>query len=77
MSKTDELVKQAKAFDRKYEKYKLAMVYDGKDIAEYDMLSGDRSIDTKSVESWVRGNMVFLVALKGLNSNNVSLRLVV
>lgn len=74
VSKLNKLVKEAKAFDRKNDRYVMHMMYNGKSIAKYDMSDGDRSIDRKSVEDWVRGNMVFLVELNGLDSENVYLK---
>jgi hypothetical protein len=49
------------------------MKYDGKVIAEYDMSSGERTIDMKTPEQWVRGNMVFLITLAGKDETKVEL----
>lgn len=48
--KVDELVSTARFADKTYHKYKLIMLYDGSQIAEYDMSSGDRGskADSKS-----------------------------
>ena len=49
------------------------MKYDGETIAEYDMSSGERTHDMKTPEQWVRGNMCFLIALKGKDENTVDI----
>ena len=49
------------------------MKYDGEVIAEYDMLSGERTLDTKSAEQWIRGNMVFMITLCGKDESKVSI----
>jgi len=69
----EKLVKKVKATDKKHNKYKLLMKYDGETIAEYDMTNGERTIDTKTPEQWVRGCMVFLISLKGKDESKVSI----
>jgi hypothetical protein len=49
------------------------MKYDGETIAEYDMSSGERTIDMKTPEQWVRGNMVFLITLSGKDETKVEI----
>ena len=64
MSRTlNRLVRMVKAIDKTHHKYKLLMKYDGETIAEYDMSSGERTIDMKSPEQWVRGNIFPQVAI--------------
>ena len=70
------LVRMVKTIDRNHQKYKLLMKYDGETIAEYDMLSGERTLDTKSAEQWIRGNMCFLINLKGRDESKVSVELI-
>lgn len=67
------LVRKVKAIDKTHHKYKLLMKYDGETIAEYDMSSGERTIDMKTPEQWVRGCMVFLIILKGKDENKVEI----
>ena len=67
------LVRKVKAIDKTHHKYKLSMKYDGETIAEYDMSSGERTIDIKTPEQWVRENMVFLITLKGKDENKVEI----
>lgn len=67
------LVRRVKTIDKTHHKYKLLMKYDGKVIAEYDMSNGERTIDTKTPEEWVRGNMVFLIALAGKDETKVEI----
>ena len=67
------LVRKVKAIDKTHHKYKLLMKYDGKTIAEYDMSSGERTLDMKTPEQWVRGNMVFLIALAGKDETKVEI----
>lgn len=67
------LVRKVKTIDKTHHKYKLLMKYDGKVIAEYDMSSGERTIDMKTPEQWVRGNMVFLIALAGKDETKVEI----
>jgi len=67
------LVRMVKTIDKHCQKYKLLMKYDGETIAEYDMSSGERTLDMKTPEQWVRGNMVFLITLKGKNENKVEI----
>ena len=67
------LVRKDKAIDKANHKYKLLMKYDGETIAEYDMSNGERTIDTKTPEQWVRGCMVFLIALKGKDETKVEI----
>ena len=67
------LVRRVKAIDKHCQKYKLVMKYDGKAIAEYDMSSGERTIDMKTPEQWVRGNMCFLITLAGKDENKVEI----
>ena len=69
----EKLVKQVKAIDKKHDKYKLLMKYDGETIAEYDMTNGERTIDTKTPEEWIRGNMVFMIILCGKDESKVSI----
>ena len=69
----NKLVKQVKAIDKKHDKYKLLMKYDGETIAEYDMTNGERTIDTKTPEQWIRSNMVFMIALCGKDESKVSI----
>jgi len=69
----EKLVKKVKAIDKKHDKYKLLMKYDGETIAEYDMTDGERTIDMKTPEEWIRGNMVFLITLKGKDESKVSI----
>ena len=49
------------------------MKYDGEVIAEYDMSSGERTIDMKTPEQWVRGNMVFLITLASKDETKVEI----
>ena len=70
------LVKKVKTIDRNHQKYKLLMKYDGETIAEYDMSDGERTLDTKSPELWVRGNMCFLIKLKGKDESKVEIELI-
>lgn len=67
------LVRKVKVIDKTHHKYKLLMKYDGETIAEYDMSSGERTIDIKTPEQWVRENMVFLITLKGKDENKVEI----
>lgn len=67
------LVRKVKAIDKSHHKYKLLMKYDGETIAEYDMSSGERTIDMKTPEQWVRGNMVFLITLAGKDETKVEI----
>lgn len=67
----EKLVKQVKAIDKKHDKYKLLMKYDGEVIAEYDMTNGERTFDTKTPEEWIRGCMVFLITLHGKDESKV------
>jgi len=67
------LVRMVKTIDKTHHKYKLLMKYDGEVIAEYDMLSGERTLDTKSAEQWIRGNMCFLINLKGRDESKVEI----
>jgi len=67
------LVRMVKTIDKHCQKYKLLMKYDGETIAEYDMSSGERTLDMKTPEQWVRGNMVFLITLKGKDENKVEI----
>jgi hypothetical protein len=67
------LVRRVKTIDRNHQKYKLLMKYDGETIAEYDMSSGERTIDIKTPEQWVRGNMCFLITLKGKDETKVEI----
>lgn len=69
----NKLVRKVKTIDRNHQKYKLLMKYDGEVIAEYDMLSGERTLDTKSAEQWIRGNMCFLINLKGRDESKVEI----
>lgn len=69
----NKLVRKVKAIDKTHYKYKLLMKYDGETIAEYDMSSGERTIDMKTPEQWIRGNMVFLISLKGKDENKVEI----
>ena len=69
----NKLVKQVKAIDKKHDKYKLLMKYDGETIAEYDMTNGERTIDTKTPEQWIRGNMAFMIILCGKDESKVSI----
>ena len=69
----NKLVRKVKAIDKTHHKYKLLMKYDGKVIDEYDMSSGERTIDMKTPEQWVRGNMVFLIALAGKDETKVEI----
>ena len=69
----NKLVRKVKAIDKTHHKYKLLMKYDGETIAEYDMSSGERTLDMKTPEQWVRGNMVFLITLKGKDENKVEI----
>ena len=69
----EKLVKQVKAIDKKHDKYKLLMKYDGETIAEYDMTNGERTIDTKTPEQWIRGNMAFMIILCGKDESKVSI----
>ena len=69
----EKLAKKVKAIDKKHDKYKLLMKYDGETIAEYDMTDGERTIDMKTPEEWIRGNMVFLIALCGKDESKVSI----
>ena len=74
MSRTlNRLVREVKAIDKTNHKYKLLMKYDGETIAEYDMSSGERTIDMKTPEQWVRGNMVFLITLANKDENKVEI----
>ena len=74
MSRTlNRLVRKVKAIDKTNHKYKLLMKYDGETIAEYDMSSGERTIDMKTPEQWVRGNMVFLITLANKDENKVEI----
>ena len=77
--KIDELVSTARFADKTYHKYKLIMLYDGSQIAEYDMSSGDRGskADSKSPESWVRMNMTFFFFFYNRDENKVELNVVV
>jgi hypothetical protein len=68
------LVRKVKAIDKTHHKYKLLMMYDGETIAEYDMSSGERTIDMKTPEQWVRGCMVFLITLKGKDETKVEIK---
>ncbi len=67
------LVRMVKAIDKTHHKYKLLMKYDGETIAEYDMSDGERTLDTKSAEQWIRGNMCFLINLKGRDESKVEI----
>ena len=67
------LVRKVKTIDKNYQKYKLLMKYDGEVIAEYDMSNGERTIDMKTPEEWVRGCMVFLITLKGKDETKVEI----
>ena len=69
----EKIVKQVKAIDKKHDKYKLLMKYNGKTIAEYDMTSGERTIDMKTPEQWLRGNMVFAITLCGKDESLVTI----
>lgn len=69
----EKLVKQVKAIDKKHDKYKLLMKYDGETIAEYDMTNGERTIDTKTPEAWIRGSMVFMITLCRKDESKVSI----
>jgi len=69
----EKLAKKVKAIDKKHDKYKLLMKYDGETIAEYDMTNGERTIDTKTPEEWIRGNMVFMITLRGKDESKVSI----
>lgn len=69
----EKLVKQVKSIDKKHDKYKLLMKYDGETIAEYDMTNGERTIDMKTPEEWIRGCMVFLITLRGKDESKVSI----
>ena len=71
----EKLAKKVKAIDKKHDKYKLLMKYDGETIAEYDMTDGERTIDMKTPEEWIRGNMVFLITLCGKDESKVSISL--
>ena len=68
------LVRRVKTIDKNCQKYKLLMEYDGEVIAEYDMSSGERTIDMKTPEQWVRGNMAFLITLAGKDETKVELK---
>lgn len=72
----EKLVKKVKSIDNTYDKYKLLMKYDGETIAEYDMSNGERTLDTKSAETWIRGNMCFLIKLKNRDESKVSVELI-
>ena len=67
------LVRRVNTIDKHCQKYKLLMKYDGEVIAEYDMSSGERTIDMKTPEQWVRGNMVFLITLAGKDETKVEI----
>ena len=67
------LVRRVKNIDKHCQKYKLVMKYDGETIAEYNMSSGERTRDMKTPEEWVRGCMVFLIALKGKDETKVEI----
>lgn len=67
------LVRRVKNIDKHCQKYKLVMKYDGEVIAEYDMSSGERTLDMKTPEQWVRGNMVFLITLAGKDETKVEI----
>jgi hypothetical protein len=67
------LVRKVKAIDKTHHKYKLLMKYDGETIGEYDMSSGERTIDIKTPEEWVRVNMAFLITLAGKDETKVEI----
>lgn len=67
------LIRKVKNIDKHCQKYKLLMKYDGEVIAEYDMSSGERTIDMKTPEQWVRGNMVFLITLASKDETKVEI----
>ena len=69
----EKLVKQVKAIDKKHDKYKLLMKYDGETIAEYDMTNGERTFDVKTPEQWIRECMVFMIILGGKDESKVSI----
>ena len=69
----NKLIRKVKNIDKHCQKYKLLMKYDGEVIAEYDMSSGERTIDMKTPEQWVRGNMVFLITLASKDETKVEI----
>ena len=70
---SNKLVRKVKAIDKTHHKYKLLMKYDGEIIAEYDMSSGERTIDMKTPEQWVRENMCFSISLRGKDETKVTI----
>ena len=69
----DKLVRRVKTIDKTHQRYKLLMKYDGETIAEYDMSDGERTLDTKSPEQWVRGAMCFLIHFQNKDEEKVSI----
>lgn len=69
----DKLVRRVKTIDKTHQRYKLLMKYDGETIAEYDMSDGERTLDTKSPEEWVRGAMCFLIYFQNKDEEKVSI----
>jgi hypothetical protein len=73
MDKVDKLVKQAQTIAKKHLQGHIKMSYQKETIGTYD-LPYDGSIDMKSPESWVRGNVCFEIKLRDKDVNKVELK---